>query len=103
MNESCLVGGDNESVNCRTPMKGWRGTGGSPAKSTPPQKLKSPSDTMIYAPVMRMQKDNNEMIEKISNFVEAIRFEQQEGVRSSGAKDASQPGTSSQQPISKVC
>lgn len=93
-NESHLAVGENGNVHCQTPKEKQQ------LKLTP-QKLKSPSDTTIYAPVMRLQKDNTEMIDKISNFVEAIRLEH-EGARGVSTKDVPQPGTS-QQPNSQVC
>ena len=36
---------------------------------------KSPSDTTLYTPALKKAKDSNEMLNKITNFVESIRIE----------------------------
>ena len=44
----------------------------------PPQMVKSPSDTTLYAPTLQKlpsSNDNNELVERISNFVEGICLE----------------------------
>ena len=61
---------DEESVPVTTPIKRIQ-------KTTSP--FKSPSDTMIYAPMLNRvaesERNENELIDKISNFVEGIRLQ----------------------------
>ena len=69
-------------VSRQTPVKGGRG-----GANNDSQLIKSPSDTTIYAPALRQMGqqvtgsvvNNDEIIEKISNFVEEIRFENATG------------------------
>ena len=53
-------------------------------------KLKSPSDTTIYIPGLNKVKRNDNMIDKISNFVETVRLEMTQG----DGSPMVQPGTS---------
>ena len=38
-------------------------------------RIKSPSDTTLYTPVLKQSKKMDNMIDKISNFVESVRLE----------------------------
>ena len=41
-------------------------------------RIKLPSDTTLYTPALKQNKDNNFIIDKISNFVESVRMEQRD-------------------------
>ena len=59
----------NETPRGHRPSQGVRDT----------QRIRSPSDTTLYAPALKLidgKGGENEIIDKISNFVESIRFEQ---------------------------
>ena len=46
-----------------------------------PEQAKSPSDTTLYTPTLKKGRDNNEILNKITNFVESIRLETPTGDR----------------------
>ena len=88
--ETVMAGKSADQLNLmHTPVKDANGNHGSI------DKIKSPSDTTIYAPGLNKLQRNDNMIDKISNFVETVRLEMTQGDRSPMVqRDEPQPGTS---------
>ena len=62
-------------------------------KANVPEKIKSPSDTTLYNPALKRAACADDIIDKISNFVESIRIESEMGREGNTRRDGT-PGAS---------